>query len=137
MAAQQTTKPAAKKTVPNANGRAGGSRGTRRHPAHGGSGNKISDVFGWEKKLEDDSKAGSSIVYEEAQAVYRGIRNSSKVPGGLDKLGAARRQRRLLNRAAAALEEAGKNFRAARVAGTKDLGSAQERKGNKGIDMTS
>lgn len=69
----------------------------RVHPARLGNLRTASDVLALLEAIERHEAAGKHAVYQRAQEVYNGVRKSSKLPSlfrGVDKVRAARRQRR-------------------------------------------
>lgn len=63
-------------------------------------GPKASEILAWAERAEDSAVAAGKAFREEAQIVYIGIKNSSKLPFGVEKIPAARRQRKILLKAA-------------------------------------
>lgn len=88
---------------------------TRPHPAVRGPGAKSSDVVAWLSAIERDARRAAHALDEHAVTVYKGIRKSSRVPWGIDKIPAARRMRRHIQRIARAHEYAANSARAARA----------------------
>lgn len=67
-------------------------------------GNTLTSLRAYYSRNLAEGRGGARACRERAQTVYLGIRKSSKVPYGLDKLLAARRQRKAMLRMAAGYE---------------------------------
>lgn len=110
----------------------------RAHPALDISGlDTGSGVLDYFAKNRRHAVTGSDGVREAAQLIYRGIIKSSNWPGGIDKMITARRVRKAILQAAAAEEEAGKSFAAARTLWLQAIGDPKSmRVRTQGIDPT-
>ena len=80
----------------------------RRHPAElgGGPWRKPSEAAAWLRAVTRHEQAGAIAVRTMAEVVYRQIRATGTLPGGLDKASAARRARRRWLAIAEAMEDA-------------------------------
>lgn len=76
--------------------------GKRPNPAARPPGRKGSEVISWIQIIEADLVTYERRLREHSHLIYRGIRKSSKVPGGVDKMYAARAMRRDLLKVSAA-----------------------------------
>lgn len=100
-------------------------------------GPKASEILRWAEQVEDDAAAAAKALREEAQIVYLGIRNSGRLPAGIEKIPAARRVRRPLLKAADTAEGVAvsmRTFRHAWLAQFGDPNSVANRR-KRGIDV--
>src|SRR3954462_8912256 len=107
-------------------------------PAAMSMGAKGSSILIYVKRIERDADAAAKYLRENAQTIYLGIRKSGRLPKGVDKIPAARRQRRQMLKMAAAAEaeaNAAQVFRYKWIQAFGRPGSTESiRKG--GIDVT-
>lgn len=112
--------------------------GGRPNPAAGSPGAKASEVLAYVKRIERDEEVSARHLRENAQVIYLGIKKTSRIPKGIDKIPAARRQRRQMLRMAAAAEAKASAARAFRYKWIQTFGSPGSKESIKkgGIDTT-
>jgi hypothetical protein len=96
-----------------------------------------SEILAWAEKVEDSAAVAAKALREEAQIVYMGIRNSGKLPAGIEKIPAARRVRRPLLKTAEMFEASAvamRTFRHAWLSQFGDPNSINNRR-KRGIDV--
>ena len=83
--------------------------GTAKHPAHRGGAFKTgTEVVEYLGAIQGHEARAANALREQAQRVYQQILKSGKMPGGIDRMVVARRQRRNFLRLATWLEGAAK-----------------------------
>jgi hypothetical protein len=81
-----------------------GAHTTTVRPAAMSMGAKGSTILLYVRRIERDADAQAKHLRENAQVIYLGIKKTSRIPKGIDKIPAARRQRRQMLKMAAAAE---------------------------------
>lgn len=112
-------------------------RVTVKSAAAGDMGRTLSTLRTYYHRIMAEGRAGKTASQERAQTVYLGVKRSSKLPGGVDKILAARRQRKAMLRIAAGYEMVELAAKAAIGMLNHDFGatSAQQLRNN-GFDLT-
>lgn len=101
-------------------------------------GQSLTSLRTYYHRVLGEGRAGKVACQERAQTVYLGIKKSSKVPFGVDKIMAARRQRKAILRMAAGYEMVELGAKAAIGMLNHDFGQtgSQQRIRNAGFDLT-
>lgn len=112
--------------------------GRRANPAAGSPGRKGSEVLEYVERCEKDLRAYADNLRENAQVIYLGVKKTSRVPKGIDKIPAARRQRRQMLKMAAGAEAAANAAQAFRYRWIQTFGRPGSKESIKkgGIDTT-
>lgn len=130
----------ASRTVPNAGG-SGSSSGAPKQASRAATsdmGNSLSSLRAYYTRIMAESRASAATLRERAQTVYLGIKKSSKMPGGVDKIMAARKQRKAILRMAVGYEMAEQAAKAAIGMLNAEFGTpgTQQNLRRTGFDMT-
>jgi hypothetical protein len=97
--------------VPQARRRRIAGERARPNPAQKNMGVKSSDILAWAETIEDDLNRYHRALREKSHTYYLGVKKSSRIPTGIDKIPVAKAQRRNLLRVVAALAAAEGNMR--------------------------
>ncbi len=110
----------------------------RGNPATKSPGGKSSEIIAWFTAIERDCRGAARALDEQAITLAIGVRKSSKLPGGVDKMMAARRIRKHIQRMARAAEYEAQAARAARNEWISIFGEPGSRANirKQGIDFT-
>jgi hypothetical protein len=95
-----------------------------------------SGVLRWMRTVGRHEIEGSDATREVAQLLYRAVMRSGKLPGGVDRILAARRLRKAVLHAAVAQEEAARAFSAAQSVYLAQFGEPSRRVADRGFDPT-
>jgi hypothetical protein len=100
-------------------------------------GKSLSSLRAYYRGIVGEGRAGKTAARERAQTVYLGVKKSSKYPFGVDKMMAARRQKKAMLRIAAGYEMVELGAAAAIGMLNHDFGAnAAQQLRNNGFDLT-
>lgn len=117
---------------------ASGDTGRRANPSQKHPGRRDVEILAYVEACERDLGIYATNLRENAHLVYLGIKKTSRLPKGVDKIPAARRQRRAMLKMAAGAETAAAAANQFRFSWYQSFGRPGSREGIKktGIEFT-